>query len=110
MIVNAICTRKDPQSVLSQNIESIIANMDCIKEYVSESDRVRIDMNLILWASSDKRNKYLNEIVMDLQMTTVLTHTYICTVSSGLAVDDTVSNLRLLWGRCAFIKVSRVKP
>lgn len=62
MIVNAICTRKDPQSVLSQNIESIIANMDCIKEYVSESDRVRIDMNLILWASSDKRNKYLNEI------------------------------------------------
>ena len=48
-------------------------------------------------------------VIVDLQMPTVLTYTYICTVSTGLAVNDTVSNFRLLWGRCVFIKVLWVK-
>ena len=36
-------------------------------------------------------------IVMNLQMSTVLAHTYVGTISTGLAVNDTVGNLGLLW-------------
>ena len=46
---------------------------------------------------------------MDLQMTTVLTLTYINTISTSLAVDDAVSNFGLLWRRSIRIKVSWIK-
>lgn len=62
LIISAITTRQDPQAVLSQIVDFIISNMESIKGYVSASDRVRINMNQILWASSDKREKCLEEI------------------------------------------------
>ena len=36
-------------------------------------------------------------IIVDLQMTTVFTYTYVGTISTGLAVNDAVCNFGLLW-------------
>jgi hypothetical protein len=48
-------------------------------------------------------------IVMDLQMPTVFTYTYVGPISPGLTVNDTVGDLGLLWRRGILIKVFRIK-
>ena len=47
---------------------------------------------------------------MDLQMTAVLAHAYVGTVGTGLAVDDAVGNLGLLWRWHVLFEISGIKP
>ena len=63
ILTKALCARTSPSDILKLKIKDIITNMQTVKNCVGDLDKLKIDLNLIVWeSSSSERTALVSEM------------------------------------------------